>query len=237
MKSTFEVLSPVATGEDGQPVTGYADADAIPLIYGAAPDARHACNFWTLWYRAVFRLRGIRFGKGLRVLGPLMLQLDGSPRNIQIGTNVTLMPHVHLKVRENGRVILHDRVALDTGVRLIAANDARIEIGENSSLGLGSVVNAGMDVVIGRGTITAGYCYFNVSDHGLARGTPIREQGFRHAPIAVGEDVWLGAHVFVRRGARIGNGVVVSTGSMVIGDIPANAIIDGRPAQVRRHRQ
>jgi maltose O-acetyltransferase len=171
------------------------------------------------------------------VLGPLLLQVDGKPSNIQLGSNVTLMPGVHLKNRENGRIVLHDRVTLDTNARLVAANDATIEIGENASVGMGSIINAGRDVTIGRGTITAGYCYLNVSDHRFAAGVPVRAQGFHHAPIVIGEDCWLGGYVFVTRGARIGNGAVISGGSVVEGDIPANAICQGRPAVPARYRR
>lgn len=216
---------------------GWSSASDIPMRYGDAFEVRRIQGFWTRWYRIAFARKGIEVGAGLRVLGPLLLQFDGKPSNIRFGRNVTLMPGVHLKNRENGRIVLNDRVTLDTNARLVAANDATIEIGENSSVGMGSIVNAGRDVTIGRGTITAGYCYLNVSDHRFSAGVPIRAQGFHHAPIAIGEDCWLGAYVYVARGARIGNGAVISSGSVVEGDIPANAICQGRPAVPARYRR
>ena len=216
---------------------GWTEPAGIPMRYGTAFDIRPTQGFWTRWYRMVFKRKGIKAGPGLRVLGPLLLQIDGKASNIEFGANVTLMPGVHLKNRENGRIVLHDRVTLDTHARLVAANDATIEIGENASVGMGSIINAGRDVTIGRGTITAGYCYLNVSDHRFAAGVPIRAQGFHHAPIAVGEDCWLGAYVYVARGARIGNGAVISSGAVVDGDIPANAICQGRPAAPTRYRR
>ncbi len=216
---------------------GWSRAADIPMRYGTAFDIRTSAGFWTRWYRMVFARKGIKVGRGLRVLGPLLLQVDGKPSNIQLGDNVTLMPGVHLKNRENGRIVLHDRVTLDSNARLVAANDATIELGENSSVGMGSIINAGRDVIIGRGTITAGYCYLNVSDHRFVAGVPIRAQGFHHAPIGIGEDCWLGAYVFVTRGARIGHGAVISAGAVVEGDIPANAICQGRPAAPIRFRR
>ncbi len=216
---------------------GWTVAPDIPMQYGQPFEVRPTFGFWTHWYRMVFARKGIEAGRGLRVLGPLLLQVDGKGSNIRLGRNVTLMPGVHLKNRENGRIVLHDRVTLDTNARLVAANDATIEIGENSSIGMGSIINAGRDVTIGRGTITAGYCYLNVSDHRFAAGVPIRAQGFHHEPIAIGEDCWLGAYVFVMRGARIGNGAVISAGAMVEGDIPANSICQGRPATPVRYRR
>ncbi|MEP4378222.1 MAG: acyltransferase [Alphaproteobacteria bacterium] len=216
---------------------GYSDAGDIPLRYDETVEIRKCAGFWTRYYQMRFRMLGIPYGRGLRVLGRLLLQIDGKPANLQIGDNVTLMPGVHLKNRENGTIVLHDRSTLDTNARLVAANNATIAVGENASIGMGSIINAGRDVTIGRGTITAGYCYLNVSDHNFAKGIPIRDQGFKHAPIAIGEDAWLGAYVFVLRGARIGNGAVVSASSIVSGDIPQNAIVQGRPAEIVKFRE
>lgn len=193
-------------------------------------------NFWTLYYRWVFWRRGIRCGRGLRVLGRLLLRLDGDPRNISIGDDVTLLPGVDLKVRENGRIDLGDGVQLDTNVRLVAANDARIEIGPQASIGMGTIVNAGADVTIGRGCLLAGYCTISASDHHYLARTPIREQGYQHAPIHIGDDVWLAAGTVVTRGSRVGHGAVIGAHSVVSGTIPPYAVAVGQPARVIRYR-
>jgi fatty-acyl-CoA synthase len=209
----------------------------VPMTHATATQTRRTRGARSFAYRALFRLKGITCGRGLTVRGRVYLELDGRPSNIVIGSNVTLMPHVHLKNRENGRIVLHDGVKLDTGARLVAANDATIEIGERAVLGPGAVVNAGRDVSIGRDSLTAPYCILNTSDHGIAAGTPIREQPFEHAPIVIGEDVWLGAGVFVAKGSVIGHGAVVSAGSLVSGTIPPGSIADGRPARPIRVRR
>ena len=213
------------------------DPDAIPMRYGDRVAARPARGFWTRYYQALFRVRGIHCGPGLSVLGPILLQIDGSPANIRLGANVTLMPGAHLKNRERGRIIVHDGVKLDTMARLVAANDARIELGERVALGIGTVINAGRDVLLGRGCLTAAHCVINASDHGIAAGAPIQFQPFDHAPIHIDEDVWLGASVVVSRGSRIGAGAVVSAGSTVSGVVPAGAIVHGSPARPVKYRR
>ncbi len=225
------------SGETVLPNIGYKNASEIPMQYDGDQNIRRTAGFWTTYYKIRFRWLGIRYGAGLIVRGRLLLQIDGKAENLHIGKNVTLMPGVHLKNRENGTIFLHDRVTLDTNVRLVAANNAHIMIGENASVGMGSIINAGDDVIIGRGTITAGYCYINVSDHNFSAGTPIRSQGFKHAPISIGEDAWLGAYVFVLRGARVGHGAVVAATSVVSGDIPRNAIVQGQPAKIIKYRE
>ncbi|MGB8180779.1 MAG: AMP-binding protein, partial [Stellaceae bacterium] len=209
---------------------------AIPMAHDAPQPLRRAGGWWTLYYRLLFRAKGIACDRGLKVFGRLILQIDGKPAHIRIGANVTLMPGVHLKNRENGRIVLHDGVKLDSMVRLVAANDATIEIGENVTLGMGSVINAGADVRIGRDTMASAYCMFNASDHRMARGTPIRRQPFEHAPILVGEDVFVGAHAYIGKGSRIGTGAAVSAGAAVTGEVPAGAVVQGRPARVIKYR-
>lgn len=212
-------------------------AERIPMV-ADEPVAlsRKRAGFWTWYYRLVFRRHGIRYGAGLRVLGPLLLRLDGNPKNIRIGRGVTLMPWADLKIRENGRIVLGDGSAIDTAVRLVAANDAEIRLGDRAQIGFASVINAGEDVIIGRDSATAAHCAIIASEHRMARGLPIMRQGYTHAPVLIGADVWLAAGVLVTPGARIGNGVVVSAHSAVSGALPDNAIAAGSPARVIKSR-
>ena len=54
--------------------------------------------------------------KRIKVLGPLILEINGNPKNIIMGENITLMPGVHLKNREDGKILLYDEVKLDSHV-------------------------------------------------------------------------------------------------------------------------
>jgi len=49
--------------------------------------------------------------------------------------------------------------------------------------------------------------------------------------------VWLGAHVVVADGSRIGRDAIVGAGAVVMGDIPEYAIAVGTPARVVRDRR
>lgn len=207
----------------------------IPMTFADPQAHRPSTGLWSRYYRWVFWRLGVSYGSGLRVLGRLMLRLD-NPRNLEIGRNVTLMPGVDLKLRDNGRIHLHDGVTLDTNVRLVAANDARIEIGQNVAIGMGTIINAGADVRIGRGSSLAGYCSILASYHNYRTRAPLARQGYRHEPIYLGEDVWVGAHGFIGLGSRLGNGAVLGAHSFLQGDCPAYAVAVGRPARVIRFR-
>lgn len=224
-------------GGDDAAATPELTRDAIPMVTDTpvALSSKRA-GFWTWYYRFTFRRLGIRYGEGLRVLGPLLLRPDGDPRNIVLGRGVTLMPWVDLKVRENGRIVLGDGCAIDTTARLVAANDAEIRLGDRAQVAFASIINAGADVIIGRDSATAGHCTIIASEHRYDSREPIMRQGYRHAPVLIGADVWLASGVLVSAGARIGNGAVIAAHSTVSGAIPDYAVAAGNPARVIRSR-
>lgn len=55
-------------------------------------------------------------------------------------------------------------------------------------------------------------------------------------PVSVGDCVWIGCNVTIAPGARIGNGVIISSGSVVFGEIPDCAIVRGNPAIIVGYR-
>lgn len=55
-------------------------------------------------------------------------------------------------------------------------------------------------------------------------------------PTIIGNDVWLGANVFVKRGVEIGDGAIIAAGSVIVKDVPPYAIVGGNPAKIIRYR-
>ncbi|MBX3374621.1 MAG: AMP-binding protein [Phycisphaeraceae bacterium] len=183
------------------------------------------------WTRRLRKL-GVRVGRGLRVRGPLLLRLESDPARIEIGDDVTLMPWVDLKIREQGRIVLHDGAVLDTIVRLVAARDGSIIVGERAQLGMGTIVNAGERVAFGTGAVTAGHCTILASEHRWSGPGPILEQGYDHAPVEIGDGAWIAAGATVMPGSRVGDGAVIGAGAVVRGTIPACSLAAGNPARV-----
>ncbi len=52
----------------------------------------------------------------------------------------------------------------------------------------------------------------------------------------IGNDVWIGSLVIIKRGITIGNGAIISAGAVVIDNIPPYAIVGGVPAKVLKYR-
>ena len=54
------------------------------------------------------------------------------------------------------------------------------------------------------------------------------------APIAIGDNVWLGGGTIVLPGVTIGDDSVIGAGAVVTKDVPADVLAVGNPARVVR---
>lgn len=187
-------------------------------------------------YRILFRAAGIQLGKNVQFLGRVHVKLRGNPSQITIGDDVILGDKVDLRIRENGRINLAPKSYLDTNVRLVAAREGFVEIGEGSEIGANSVINSGGETRIGRYVMIAGNVQINSSSHGTAKSKFIKSQSHDHGSVTIGDDVWLGSGVSVIMNSTIEDGVVVSSNSLVSGTLPRYAICAGVPATIIRQR-
>lgn len=127
-------------------------------------------------------------------------------------------------------------VTLYPGVYLWGSD---IEIGNNVDIGIGTIIHSSNKILIGDNTIIAGHCYIIDSNHGTKKGKEIRSQpnDISENGIVIGEDVWIGTHVTILKGARIASHAVIGANSLVNTDIPENAIAVGIPAKIIKYRE
>jgi len=58
----------------------------------------------------------------------------------------------------------------------------------------------------------------------------------RPSSTVIGNDVWIGSLVVIKRGVSIGDGAVIASGSVVTKDVPPYAIVGGVPVKVLKYR-
>lgn len=156
---------------------------------------------------------------------------------LHIGNDVEFRADVEIRVHGNSSVNIGDGVRLDRGIRILAANSSKIEIGSGVRIGIGSVLNGGDSITIGDKVLISGFVYLQTSMHGhKSRDILIQDQGYSHAPVIIGTDAWLGAHVVIMPGINVGAGAIVGSNAVVTADVDPNSIVTGIPAKVMRLR-
>ena len=140
-----------------------------------------------------------------------------------------------VRILGDARIRLGDRVTLRRGV--VLAGNGRLVIGSGTTINDRCQISAFDSVQIGADCLFAPQVIVLDIDHRFdARDRPLKQQGYRTAPVVIGDDVWLGANVVVLRGVRIGRGAIVGANSVVTRDVPDFAIVAGVPARVLRMR-
>jgi acetyltransferase-like isoleucine patch superfamily enzyme len=106
---------------------------------------------------------------------------------------------------------------------------ALITIGDGVIISYGAAISATRAVSIGHGTRIGPFCvildidYHEIGDRNSHGGVE---------PVHIGHHVTIGARVTVLRGARIGDGAQVMSGSTVSGIVASGAVVAGVPARL-----
>jgi maltose O-acetyltransferase len=82
-------------------------------------------------------------------------------------------------------------------------------------------------------------CFLGPGVHAYAATHPVdaetRAEGLeRGEPVTVGDDVWVGGRAVLNPGVTVGDRAVVGAGAVVTEDVPADAVVQGNPAEVVR---
>lgn len=134
-----------------------------------------------------------------------LLRLMGA----QFGKGVVIYPGVWISPGRNLQVEDHVDLAKD----VLITTSGGVKIGSRTLIGYRTQIIS--------------------SNHSIPPvGQPFPISGDDHAPVVIGQDVWIGANCVITPGVTIGEGAVVAAGSVVTKDVPENSIVGGVPAKV-----
>jgi acetyltransferase-like isoleucine patch superfamily enzyme len=143
-------------------------------------------------------------------------------------------------VQGEGDIIVGSNVWLDgkSTINFAArfAERPTLIIGDNSGFGHDTELVIAQRITIGKNTNISGATRIFDSNGHPADPTARRNHEPPSAsdvrPVTIGDDVWIGKNCLVFPGVRIGNGAIVSAGSVVRKHVPPYAVVAGNPAQI-----
>ncbi|MWV51274.1 acyltransferase [Rathayibacter sp. VKM Ac-2803] len=128
------------------------------------------------------------------------------------------------------RLVLGDRSYLAAG----ASITGEVVIGADCSINASTAVRG--DVVLGSAVRVGAHTSILGFNHSMEPGTEVFRQPLTSRGIRIGDDVWIGSHVVVLDGVRVGDHAVLAAGAVVTKDVPSGAIVGGNPARRLRWR-
>ena len=106
-------------------------------------------------------------------------------------------------------------------------NPSKVQIGEGTIIGQNAFLDGRDKLIIGRHVDIASDVLVYNSEH------DINSEDFApiHAPVEIGDYVFIGPRAIILPGVKIGKGAVIAAGAVVTKDVPEFAIVGGVPAK------
>lgn len=179
----------------------------------------------------------------IRDKGKYIITNWGSVINISKTAKVILHSHLLLNTpkykhsSEETYLLLRDGAQLTINGIVKLASRSTIQVQKDSKLAIGkahinheSSIIIGCDCTIGNGIlISRGVKIFDSDFHKVLDENGVQTNNPK--PMRIGDHVWIGLGAIILRGSQIGDGAVVSAGSVVMGKIKTGTNAIGNPAR------
>jgi acetyltransferase-like isoleucine patch superfamily enzyme len=152
--------------------------------------------------------------------------VDGRPRH-ELGEECFISGLASI---DNDALQLGDRTYVAAGAYLTGDLVTGADCSVNPYTVIRGKVTMGDGVRIGAHTSILGF------NHSMESGTPVFRQPLTSKGIVIGDDVWIGSHVVILDGVRVGSHSVLAASAVVTKDVPEGAVVGGNPARFIRWR-
>ena len=134
----------------------------------------------------------------------------------------------HVVVRRDATLRVTGRMAVHTDFRIWVNEGATVTLG-NGYVNAGLNLSAWDEITVGDDCVISERVTIRDSDNHTLRGG-----GPNHAPVVIGDHVWIGLQATVLKGVRVGDGAVIAAGAVVVDDVAPRTLVGGVPARVLR---
>ncbi len=158
----------------------------------------------------------------------------------------------------NNKINKSAKIAKDVTLTIPVTLLGNVDIKSKCKIDAFTFINS--NTIIKRGTIIGKYCSIgknceiaaydhpidwlstSVVSYNIATYFPDFKDTFKQHKVnrpkitTIGNDVWIGSLVIIKRGITIGDGAIVGGGAVVTKDVPPYAIVGGVPAKILKYR-
>lgn len=174
----------------------------------------------TPYYYLVTRVRGVRLGRHCTFYGKMIFYRKPDSV-IQIGDRCGFRSASWANM-----------VGIDRSCTVATHySGAKIIIGNQCGFS-GTVIGAKESITLGNNVLCGGNTFITDFDWHCVDPDKRRTGDPPSKPVAIEDNVWLGANVMVLKGVTIGKNSVIGANSVVVKSIPPNVVAGGNPAVV-----
>jgi acetyltransferase-like isoleucine patch superfamily enzyme len=155
------------------------------------------------------------------------------------GRNLHTDAHLHW-IAGKGEIVIGDNVTVDGRCSITFAarfsDHPTLLIGDNTGIGHGCSFTVGKRITIGRNCNLSGD--IQIMDSNAHRTDPAMRWVYQPPapedilPVTISDGVWIGRRCIIFPGVKIGEGSVISAGSVVRRHVPPYSVVAGNPAKV-----
>ena len=156
-----------------------------------------------------------------------------SMETVEIGENCFISPSAHIFAEPGRKITIGDNTFIAADCTL----HGPLEIGNEVAINHHCILDGGRaGIKLHNQVRIAAYCHLYAFDHGMDLAQLIYQQPVSSKGIEIEKDVWLGAHVGIKDGVKVGAHAVVGMNSMVTKDVLEREVMVGNPAKMIRYR-
>ena len=146
-------------------------------------------------------------------------------KNVSVGKNLGFSIGTELYFSDKSKVKIGDNEASDGKCRIIASNDAVLNIEDNCYFNMNCFIGANKYISIGRHCVFGPGVIITDNDHKFEKNKGISSNSYNNGEVSIGSECWFGANVVIMKNTHIGDGCVIGAGCVIKGDVPANSIV------------
>lgn len=158
-------------------------------------------------------------------------------KNFSGPTVCMISPSTEISIDRGGKLKIGAMFKMRDGAKIRVRKGAECLIGNNTSVNSNNMIVCHEKIVIGDNVQLSPNVQIYDHDHDYRHPDGLKANHFKTEPVAIGNNVWIGANTVILRGTAIGNNCIIGAGCVIKGKIEDNSVVvQKREEQIKRIR-